>query len=387
MVSFVSVCGAVIRQVLAQPAARVALVAVLGATGATAAAIPVKNAVDHVFSRAPQPAAAAVTEPEDEISAPGESPPSTGGGPTVSLHLRGKAGPEGETGPVGPQGDAGVTGPNGDQGIQGETGPQGSRGEDVQGVQGDTGPQGDTGAMGPQGPQGIQGETGPEGPMGPVGPQGPQGDTGPQGIQGETGAQGPQGETGPVGPVGPMGPVGPQGPVGPMGPTGETGATGTTGSTGPQGETGPQGPQGAAGAQGVAGPSAMAIGGGSSTGVIPGNYEYLPMFEANNCGVEVECQSAMPFAGTVKNLYIRAKSAPAAGGGWRISVRKNASDQGVPPAVSCDILAGNTSCSNTTGSLTFAAGDLISIRVTTAPGLVNPVNTPMRWTAQYSAAS
>ncbi|MDB5059500.1 MAG: hypothetical protein JWO59_2972 [Chloroflexi bacterium] len=175
-------------------------------------------------------------------------------GPTGSKGDKGVTGPAGLAGPIGPQGSPGAAGATGPGGPQGWTGPQGPQG--ITGATGPIGTTGNTGARGPGGPSGPQGASGPIGPSGPQGASGPSGPTGPQGAIGATGPTGPQGIAGPSGPTGPQGvsgpsgPSGPQGSTGPSGPSGPQGIAGPSGPTGPQGASGPSGPSGPSGAAG-----------------------------------------------------------------------------------------------------------------------------------------
>jgi hypothetical protein len=126
----------------------------------------------------------------------------------------------------------------------------------------------------------------------------------------------------------------------------------------------------------------MAVGGGSSFFLTVGANDYLPLFESNVCAVESNCQTPIPFAGTLSNFYMRINTAPASGKGWRVTVRKNGADT----TLVCDVLAGATTCSNTSSSVTFAQGDSISVGITTAPGQSTPAETSMRWTGKYAAS-
>jgi hypothetical protein len=171
--------------------------------------------------------------------------------------------------------------------------------------------------------------------------------------------------------------MGPQGPQGVPGPQGEQG---TQGATGPQGPEGPQGPTGATGTQGPAGFSSQVIGGGSSVLQLtaPG---YVSMFQGNSCTIESQCQQVMPAAGTASKFYVRIQDAPGNTKGWRLTIRKNGTD-GV---LFCDIIDGATSCNNLTGSMTFAAGDLISVSAIQSPLANNPPpTTRLVWTALYA---
>jgi hypothetical protein len=97
---------------------------------------------------------------------------------------------------------------------------------------------------------------------------------------------------------------------------------------------------------------------------------YGPVFGAGS-STESTVQGIVPVAGTVSDLVVAVANAPQNGGGtqkWTFSVRKNGSSSG---AISCEISESATSCSSST-TLTFAAGDLISLSAT-------PSGTPQNW--------
>src|SRR5205809_871138 len=252
---------------------------------------------------------------------------------------------------------------------------------------GPTGPTGSTGSTGPQGPKGNTGATG---------PQGPKGDTGATGANGATGAQGPIGPTGAIGSTGATGAKGPQGDTGatgaqgPQGETGATGATGTQGATGAQGAIGPAGPQGpqgntgATGARGATGPAGPGVIGGAANNIKKGNATYLSLFNPTNNGAantsEALVQQEMTVAGTLSNLRIRlSATAGGTGASYTFTVRKNATST----SVTCTITDGASTCSDATNSVTFAAGDLISIQAVPSTTVVPTDNLDVRWTARY----
>lgn len=93
---------------------------------------------------------------------------------------------------------------------------------------------------------------------------------------------------------------------------------------------------------------------------------------------EANVEDIVPAAGTVKNFYFVIDTTPASGRSWTLTVRKNGADT----AVTCTINNPNTSCSDTTHSVAFAAGDFIAVAITAstpAPGGV-----PGRWTSQFT---
>jgi hypothetical protein len=94
---------------------------------------------------------------------------------------------------------------------------------------------------------------------------------------------------------------------------------------------------------------------------------------------ESAVQQTVPMAGTLSEFYVTLNGSPGSGRGYTFVVRKN----GVNTLVTCTISGTATTGSDVTNSVSFAAGDKISIRVT-------PVNNPtarsMSWTAKFSPA-
>ena len=84
---------------------------------------------------------------------------------------------------------------------------------------------------------------------------------------------------------------------------------------------------------------------------------------------ESTMQEAVVSAFTVSSLKISLSAAAgSAGNGYTFTVRKG----GVDTAVTCQILGTATSCTDTTNSVSFAAGDLFSIKaVSSAAGAVD----------------
>jgi hypothetical protein len=68
----------------------------------------------------------------------------------------------------------------------------------------------------------------------------------------------------------------------------------------------------------------------------------------------------MPFAGTFRKLYVRIQSFGTApvGASVTYTLRKNGSDT----AITCSVVAAAFTCSDTSNSVTFAAGDAISLQ-------------------------
>ena len=66
---------------------------------------------------------------------------------------------------------------------------------------------------------------------------------------------------------------------------------------------------------------------------------------------------AVPFAGTLKNLYCSVTTAPGGGTSWAITVRDDASDT----SVTCTISNTSTTCNDTSNTATVAAASLLTI--------------------------
>ncbi len=276
---------------------------------------------------------------------------------------------------------------------------------------GDKGDKGDTGDTGAQGTQGPQGNLGPQGPIGPIGPQGVPGADGAPGTQGASvsfvGAwdggtayaalqtvsfggssyvslvdanSGNQPDTSPA----QWSLVAQKGDKGDKGDTGDAGAQGTQGpqgNVGPQGvpgNIGPQGPQGNVGPQGPPGPvsGTPIIGGTSGTSNLVSG-RYMGMFAGNQSSTERRVQNIMPIAGTVGNFTVFLETAPSTGSSWTLTLRKN----GVDTAVTCTVSGTGQTCSDATHTVTFAAGDLVSVRESSVNG---PDGTAGQWTATFT---
>ena len=104
------------------------------------------------------------------------------------------------------------------------------------------------------------------------------------------------------------------------------------------------------------------------------------MFDGDRSGDEPSQQQVIPAAGTISKFYARLErpaGASGSGKGYTFTVRKNGADT----ALSCSISETALQCSDTTDSVAFAAGDLITIK---AEPFSNPVEREMHWTAVFS---
>jgi len=119
---------------------------------------------------------------------------------------------------------------------------------------------------------------------------------------------------------------------------------------------------------------------GGSSGITGGSHinngDFIGMFTGNSSSTESDVQNILPANGTVGNFFAYVTAAPSVGNSWVFTVRKN----GVNSAVTCAINGTNQSCSDTTHTLGFTKGDLISIQVTTAN---HPAVASAQWTATF----
>lgn len=229
------------------------------------------------------------------------------------------------------------------------------------------------GSKGPKGDTGEKGEKGNDGsPGGATGPQGPKGDTGDTGSKGDTGDKGDTGNTGGTGPTGATGNQGPAGATGPQGPAGATGADGV------KGDTGSTGPAGATGATGEAGVTEIVLG-GMAKDIKKASDRYFSIFWADNANAnESFSRQILPVPGDVSELNVGLSAAPTvANSSYTITVLKN----GSPTDLGCTITAAETTCSDGADSVTFAAGDAISLRA--SPSATEPAdNLEVRFTVK-----
>ena len=236
--------------------------------------------------------------------------------------------------------------------------------------------------------------TGPQGPSGPSGPSGPEGPSGPSGPQGESGPQGP---SGPSGPSGPQGESGPQGPSGPSGPQGIPGTPGAPGASGP---SGPQGPSGASGPSGPAGPSDFPnfLFGSTGNSDLPTSGEtFVTVFDRGLSSTENDISVIVPRAGTLSNFHVALNNAPGNATGnierYTFTVRRTVTPSNNSAAtgdrsdtlITCSISNLETTCSDTTNSHAFAAGERIAIEVTipSGTGFSSPTARRMSWVAKF----
>lgn len=180
-----------------------------------------------------------------------------------------------------------------------------------------------------------------------------------------------------------LGAVGPTGAQGPGGPQGSAGATGPTGSPGPQGPTGPAGPPGAPGAAAIL-TGWCDSGVNSVIGLLPGFGAADGPGGSNSTGGNPNCFNGLsasatvsglplPSSGILQNLIVQAfGSSSASGMQAQIQVYVSSSPTNINATnLSCTFTFGNQpsgsfgSCSDTTDKVSVAAGDSISVQMTT----------------------
>jgi hypothetical protein len=119
---------------------------------------------------------------------------------------------------------------------------------------------------------------------------------------------------------------------------------------------------------------------GGSSGITGGSHissgDFIGMFTGNSSSTESDVQNILPVNGTFGNFFAYVTAAPSVGNSWVFTVRKN----GVSSTVTCTISGTSQSCSDTTHTLSFTQGDLISIQATTPN---HPSVTSAQWTATF----
>jgi hypothetical protein len=165
---------------------------------------------------------------------------------------------------------------------------------------------------------------------------------------------------------------------------------GVPGTPGAPGEAGPPGPPGPAG-------GASVIGGGSEAAVSASAVTYIALSSPTSSATESEVAQAMPTAGTVANLRANSQLQPGCfhvtgvncvSAFWHVTVMKN----GAATDLQCDILGFGffpvNPCFDGTHTVSYAAGDTISVQITPGTGTLVPVpiESPIRWTASFTSA-
>lgn len=164
-------------------------------------------------------------------------------------------------------------------------------------------------------------------------------------------------------------------------PPGATGSTGAAGSPGTPGISGSPGPQGSPGAIATPTPGvnptailgvACTTGGGVVFFPAMGTQYVSPSFDMSaailtGTGAETDAQFVMPYGGTLKKLNVRTgDTTKVATPVTIITVRKNGTDTTVTLTLT---QTENTTSSDSTHSVVFSAGDILTISITTTgPG-------------------
>jgi hypothetical protein len=104
------------------------------------------------------------------------------------------------------------------------------------------------------------------------------------------------------------------------------------------------------------------MGASFNTGIAAGITAYAPILSTSSFQpTEADRQMIMPYGGTLKNLYFATSTMQPSSGNMVITIRKNGADTGLTYTLASGATAGTYS--NTTNTVTFAAGDLISLQV------------------------
>jgi hypothetical protein len=129
------------------------------------------------------------------------------------------------------------------------------------------------------------------------------------------------------------------------------------------------------------GPVRFAIGGGTNPGNLATS-DFVGMLTGGSSKFESDTQVPMPLACTLSNFLVHlGKPLGAQHDGATFTVRNDTGAGGADTLVTCTILGGSQDCTDIINATSFAAGNLITIGVTSAGG---SVASPMSWTALCS---
>lgn len=150
--------------------------------------------------------------------------------------------------------------------------------------------------------------------------------------------------------------------VGPRGPQGEQGAPGPTGAEGPTGPTGDTGATGAFGGR-------VYIGMVNNLNTSPDSNLYLPPFGVTESGSLTEADVAIPAdqSCTLGNFRVVVSSSPNEGSERTFTIRKGSDTTNATGTLSCTVGTNSLTCSDTNGTATVAANDLLSIESSVGP--------------------
>jgi hypothetical protein len=103
---------------------------------------------------------------------------------------------------------------------------------------------------------------------------------------------------------------------------------------------------------------------------------FVAAFEGHADSSESIVEQSVPAAGSISRLFVKLTSGPGAGASYTFFVRKSGADT----ALACTISGTAATCSDLVNSVSFAAGDLLSVRVQPTGG---PAGREMRWMAVF----
>ena len=110
----------------------------------------------------------------------------------------------------------------------------------------------------------------------------------------------------------------------------------------------------------------MLLGGLTTSSASNSNFTYYlgTYLTSSASPTESSVQQVMPVAGTVSNLAISLGSAPGSGNSWTFTIRKN----GAATGVTCKVEGSTAKECTSSATVTFAAGDLLSLQATPSGG-------------------
>ena len=106
--------------------------------------------------------------------------------------------------------------------------------------------------------------------------------------------------------------------------------------------------------------------------------EFFGLFGAEFASESI-ARTPMAVSGTLSNFHVGVDGGTAAGKNWILTVRKN----GANTSVTCTVVGPATTCSDSTHTASFNAGEDLSISIVASGG---PGSKPMSWSAKYTPA-
>jgi hypothetical protein len=159
-----------------------------------------------------------------------------------------------------------------------------------------------------------------------------------------------------------------------------------------------QGPPGEPGS-----PAATVLGGGTPDAVPNDATTYMALYAPRDSATESEVTQVVPVAGTLSDLYADTEVDPGCNASFHLSATCNTSfwtltvmRNGAATGLSCEIRGQyvaepHIACTNIMDSVSFAAGDIVSIRIEPNPLAVNigdpgpPNPSAIHWTAGFTS--